>query len=101
MTALFGPEIERKIFSVFRYLTGLRGEKTDEPGSQNLTDFRKVRGLLMRSTARGWHGIPLTCGSAIALSEPRIDLIPEVIDDARAAPMKRWPDASHAPLGEG
>jgi hypothetical protein len=39
-------------------------------------------------------------GLSIAVSEPRVDLVPVVVDDARPTPMVRWASAVHAPFGE-
>ena len=40
-------------------------------------------------------------GSAVALVEPNVDLVLEVIDDAWAAAMIGRPIAFHAPFGKG
>src|SRR5947209_11082221 len=40
-------------------------------------------------------------GSAVALDEPSVDLVFEVVDDARAAAMIKRPLAFHAPFGKG
>jgi hypothetical protein len=39
MTALVPREVDRTFSAVSRYLTGLPGPKTHEPGRQNLGDF--------------------------------------------------------------
>jgi hypothetical protein len=38
--------------------------------------------------------------AAVALGEPRVDLVLNVVDDPRPAPMIRGPEAVHAPFCE-
>jgi hypothetical protein len=41
------------------------------------------------------------CGLTVALDEPSVDLVLEIVHDARAAAMIRGPIAFHAPFGKG
>jgi hypothetical protein len=100
MTALVGRQVKRTFSGVVATWTGLPTQCTLKANRQNFGEFSEalVRGSLIHGVNSGCFGDRLS--SPIALGEPIVDLVLEVIDDPRAAAVMWRADAVHSPLGK-